>query len=325
MSKIPYRDCTPCRYFGSQASKIPGKVLRKRPALSHPDTMHPFDTRNFWYTLNMKQPFSAKKSLGQNFLINPKVAENIAKAAEIVPGDTVLEVGPGTGMLTRALLKEGARVVAIEADIRAVEVLKGTFEEEIENGSLTLIHGDIRTTPLKSLPLPKTYKVAANIPYYLSGMLFEMMLSSNHQPSTLVFLVQKEVAERTARSKKESILSLSVKAYGTPSYRGTVTKGNFRPQPKVDSAILRISSISKDSFKKLDETAFFTVLKTGFSARRKHLLGNLSALIPREELQRIFIELSIPLDVRGEYLSIETWLSLAELVSLSPQLKGSGS
>ncbi len=270
----------------------------------------------------MKQPFLAKKSLGQNFLINPKVAENIAKSVDIAPGETVLEIGPGTGMLTRALLKEGARVVAIEADIRAIEVLEETFATEIATKMLTLLHDDIRTIDLTSLNLTKnpqkSYKVAANIPYYLSGMLFQLFLENPEPPSTLTFLVQKEVAERVARSKKESILSLSIKAYGTPRYVSTVTKGNFRPQPSVDSAILAIHHISKEKFKKLDEKYFFTILKTGFSSRRKHLLSNLSALTSREVLLSIFDQLHLKKDVRGEDLHIEKWIELGHALSSVP-------
>ncbi len=258
------------------------------------------------------RPFAAKKSLGQNFLTNPKIAENIAKSAGIVPGDTVFEIGPGTGMLTRALLAEGARVVAVEADIRAIETLEESFETEIAQKTLILIHGDIRTTTIDSLPLPREYRVAANIPYYLSGMLFEKMLETERQPQSIVFLVQKEVAERIARSTKESILSLSIKAYGKPRYIGTVSRGNFSPQPNVDSAILHIGAISKHHFAHLSEKHFFTVLKAGFQAKRKHLLGNLSALTSRETLTEVFEKLSLPLNVRGEDLPIETWIALAE-------------
>lgn len=257
------------------------------------------------------QPFRAKKSLGQNFLTNPTIAEKIAKAGHITPGEVVLEIGPGTGMLTRALLNEGASVVAMEADARAIATLNETFPKEIESGTLTLRHADIRTTALTDLPLPRRFSVIANIPYYLSGMLFACMLEAQAQPHTIVFLVQKEVAERVARSTKESILSLSIKAYGTPRYGGTVSRGNFSPQPGVDSAILAITDISKKRFHSVSEQHFFKVLKQGFSARRKHLLGNLTALAPREDLIRSFEALGIPLDARGEDLGIDTWIALA--------------
>jgi 16S rRNA (adenine1518-N6/adenine1519-N6)-dimethyltransferase len=255
--------------------------------------------------------FEAKKSLGQNFLKNPQIAARIAKTAEIAKGEVVFEVGPGTGALTRELLKEGAKMVALEADERAVAVLEESLKGEIASGRLVLIHGDIRETPVIDLPLPKTYKVAANIPYYLSGMLFKLFLTSEKQPNSLVFLVQKEVAERIARSPKESMLSLSIKAYGTPIYEGAVARGNFEPMPNVDSAILKVANISKDRFFDLEEASFFKVLKAGFSARRKQLRGNLADLAPKAEIEAAFLDLDIPLDARGEDLPIDKWVALA--------------
>jgi len=257
------------------------------------------------------QPFEAKKSLGQNFLKNPHIATKIAQAANIAQDEVVFEIGPGTGMLTRALLAEGAQVVALEADDRAVAVLEQDFKDELATGRLTLIHGDARKVSVEELPLPEKFKVVANIPYYLSGMLFEMFVGGKKQPQSLVFLVQKEVAERIARSKKESLLSLSLKAYGTPTYEGTVSRGNFEPMPGVDSAILKIADISKDRFRSLDETFFFKVLKAGFSARRKQLRGNLTAVASKDLIDETFLVLDIPQNARGEDLPIDTWTAIA--------------
>lgn len=252
-----------------------------------------------------------KKSLGQHFLTNPKIVEKIVAAGDVTSSDIILEIGPGTGVLTEKLLETGAKVIAVEADARAVDVLQETFKEEIAEGRFTLHHADIRTITIESLDLTdRGYKVIANIPYYISGMLFEKMLTSGAQPSTLVFLVQKEVAERVARSEKESLLSLSVKAYGEPRYISTVAKGNFAPPPKVDSAILAVSNISRGHFEHIDEAFFFTVLHAGFKARRKQLLGNLTELAPRETLTNIFSTLDIPLDIRGEDIALTSWLSL---------------
>ncbi|MBI4086876.1 ribosomal RNA small subunit methyltransferase A [Candidatus Kaiserbacteria bacterium] len=255
----------------------------------------------------------AKKSLGQHFLKNPKVVEKMIEAAGLRHSDLVLEIGPGTGMLTRGLLSAGARVIAIEADKRAVDVLEERFHKDTESGQLVIHHADVRERALADfVPKDTSYVIIANIPYYLSGMLLRETLSAAHQPETIVFLVQKEVAERIARSKKESLLSLSVKVYGVPRYIATVSKGNFSPAPKVDSAILAIENISRKNFENLNEARFFEVLHAGFASRRKQLAGNLAALCKRTVLLELFETLGIPRNARGEDLPVETWLMLAK-------------
>ncbi len=264
------------------------------------------------------EKIDAKKSLGQHFLNNPHIPRLMADAGGVVAGDTVLEIGPGTGVLTRELLARGARVIAIEADARAVESLQEPFKTEIMAQKLIILHADMRTFNLHTLGLTEhSYKVVANIPYYLSGRLFRTFLESTMQPSRLVFLVQKEVAERIVRDPKESLLSLSVKVFGVPAYIKTVKKGNFTPPPKVDSAVIAINSISHSRLEGIDETFFFTVLHAGFAAKRKQLLGNLSHHFSREVLTHIFSTQHIPLDARGEDLPLETWLTL--VAALSPQ------
>ncbi|MEK9184223.1 MAG: rRNA adenine dimethyltransferase family protein, partial [Patescibacteria group bacterium] len=155
----------------------------------------------------------AKKSLGQNFLMHQQTADRIVHAAELPADATVLEIGPGTGMLTRALLAKGGKVIAVEADHTLVEGLKETFKRELEEGRLELIHADIRSFDSSILPQP--YHLVANIPYYITGEIIRTFLSGSHKPSSMTLLVQKEVAERIVRDPKESLLSLSVKAYGT--------------------------------------------------------------------------------------------------------------
>lgn len=246
----------------------------------------------------------------------------MVEAGEVGEGDSVLEIGPGTGVLTQAILNTGACVVAVEADERAVEVLSSRFAYEIAQKRLEIVHGDIRTLDIAHISpslLPHTYKVVANIPYYLSGMLFRTFLETAFQPKNIVFLVQKEVAERISRDKKESLLSLGVKVYGTPHYISTVKRGNFTPPPAVDSAIIAIDAISRKSFTNIEESYFFTILHAGFKSKRKQLLGNLSSLLPRDILVTIFNELTLPLDVRGEDLPFTTWLKLTE--ALLPHTK----
>lgn len=254
---------------------------------------------------------SPKKSLGQYFLKNPAIVAKIVAAARLHTGDTVLEIGPGTGALTEGLLAAGTAVIALEADERAVSHLRERFAPALQDGTLVLHHTDVRDTPLTAhIPDTQPYQVVANIPYYLSGMLIRAALTAVHQPSVVVFLIQKEVAQRIARSTKESLLSLSVKAYGTPRYVATVSRGNFSPSPAVDSAILAIEDISRSRFTSLDEMLFFRVLHAGFSSRRKQLLGNLTTLYPKTHLQQTFATLHIPTKIRGEDLSIDDWCTL---------------
>jgi 16S rRNA (adenine1518-N6/adenine1519-N6)-dimethyltransferase len=261
----------------------------------------------------------AKKSLGQHFLNSPRVPKLMSDAVEIGKNDTVLEIGPGTGMLTRELLSRGARVIAIEADGRAVMSLSLTFKDALREKQLTLVHQDIRTIDLKALGLrPSAYKVVANIPYYLSGMLFRLFLEHDIHPSSIVFLVQREVAERIARDRKESILSLSVKVFGEPRYIKTIPRGNFTPQPNIDSAIIAITDISKERLGKVPVRFFFDVLHHGFKSKRKQLIGNLSAIHSREELTHIFSTLELSVNIRGEDMHLDAWLKLCEAL-LAPR------
>ena len=256
--------------------------------------------------------FIAKKSLGQNFLTDPTVATRIVAEGGVVPGDIILEIGPGTGKLTEKLLAAGGSVVAVEADERAVAVLAEHFAKEIAQGTLVVHHADIRTLSFASLGLTSGhFKLIANIPYYISGLLFRKALEEEVQPSVVVFLVQKEVAERIAREKKESLLSLSIKAYGTPRYAFTVKKGSFAPQPKVDSAVIAIEGISRKRFDSCSESAFFEALHLGFAARRKQLFGALKEQYGEGVVARAFDTLGISRTIRGEDLSIDSWMALA--------------
>jgi len=245
----------------------------------------------------------AKKSLGQNFLMHARIAERIVLVAPHTPDATVFEIGPGTGMLTRELLKQNKKVIAVEADADLFEKLQTDFADDITRGALELSHGDIRQFDLTMLP--KGYVLVANIPYYLTGEIFRMFLDSSNQPSAMTLLVQKEVAERIARSEKESILSLSVKAYGTPSYEFTVPRGAFRPAPNVDSAVLTVRDISRANFStKSEEELFFALLHAGFAHKRKFVRSNLADA-------GLFAG-TIPEKARAEDLELGKWLTLVK-------------
>lgn len=255
----------------------------------------------------------AKKSLGQNFLKSERALFKICEAGSLSQGDVVLEIGPGKGALTKKLLEKGAQVVAVEKDDSLVVLLNEIFEKEIKEGQLKLINEDIL-----DFEIPKkigSYKIIANIPYNITGAIFKKFLEEERQPERMVLLVQKEVAKRImAQDGKESILSISIKAYGTPKYLMTVGKKLFSPSPKVDSAIILISNISKDNFKnKSFEKIFFEVLKAGFAHKRKMLLGNLSAhFAQKEKVEGIFDDLQIGRKIRAENLKVEEWIHIAK-------------
>lgn len=245
----------------------------------------------------------AKKSLGQNFLMHRLIAERIAIVAGLSEDSVVLEIGPGTGMLTRQLLERAKKVIAVEADRELFERLQKDFEADIAEGRLALTHGDIREFAISALP--KGYALVANIPYYLTGDIFRMFFESDNQPSTMTLLVQKEVAERISRAKKESILSLSVKAYGMPKYEFTVPRGAFKPSPGVDSAVLTVRNISRKNFTtEGQERRFFELLHAGFAHKRKFVRNNLS--------DAGLSAGGIPAKSRAEDLPLAVWLSLAK-------------
>lgn len=254
-----------------------------------------------------------KKSLGQHFLHNPHYLEAVAQAAGITKGDRVLEIGPGEGALTKVLLAKGAHVTAVEKDSRLISVLHDTFAQDIKSGQLEVVEGDALQFDISKHLINKKggYKAVGNIPYYITGTLIRKYLTDNVQPITLVFLIQKEVAERIARSKKESLLSLSVKAYGTPRYIKTVPRGAFNPPPNVDSAILLVSDISRSNFKnKKHEERFFELLHAGFAQKRKLLKRNIERLFG-SQTETALGHAHIALNARAEDVTLEQWLELS--------------
>jgi 16S rRNA (adenine1518-N6/adenine1519-N6)-dimethyltransferase len=265
----------------------------------------------------------AKKSLGQHFLNSTHVLEQIIAASEIQKGESVLEIGPGTGILTKRLLESGARVIAVEMDDRAIGVLKDKFATDIVSEQLDLIHEDILELRKKPsfghyLADRSPYALIANIPYYITGAILQSFLEGEIRPNRAVLLVQKEVADRImARDGKESILSVSVKAFGEPKMVAKVSKGAFTPPPTVDSAILAIHKISDSQFtaRNLNIRHFFTVVQAGFAHKRKFLIRNLEDVTSAGELGEVWQKLSLDPKVRAEDISVSTWLDIASHIS----------
>ena len=255
----------------------------------------------------------AKKSLGQNFLNSSSVAKEIVRAGNLNVGDTVLEIGPGKGFLTKEILATGASVICVEKDDRMIPILSETFAAELEAGQLSLIHGDIvELIEKNSFKLPKSYKIIANIPYYITGFILRAFLEHPHKPSSMILMVQKEVADRIlARDDKESILSLSVKAYGVPRIVKKVPARYFTPPPNVDSAVIAIENITGAAFSSTShEKKFFELVKTAFAHKRKQLGGNLKELYGKD-IEMILKKHDINPKSRSEDIPITTWLTLS--------------
>jgi 16S rRNA (adenine1518-N6/adenine1519-N6)-dimethyltransferase len=286
--------------------------------LKYANDLHIHTAARLWEYISMKnEPFKTKKSLGQHFLNSPVIPQRLCAAGAVGAGDTVVEIGPGTGALTRELLACGAHVVAIETDARAIQILEETFAEEIKANKLVISNQDARFLNLENLGLrDHGYKVVANIPYYLSGFLFRIFLEHpTLQPSLLVFLVQKEVALRIARDRKSSLLSLGVRVFGDPTYVSTVPRGHFSPPPRVDSAIVAVKNISRDRLGGLDPRLFFTILHLGFGQKRKQLVGNLAAQYDRAAVAKMLVMEGLPETSRAEDLSIDEWVTLVRELS----------
>lgn len=261
------------------------------------------------------QGYRPKKSLGQNFLTSIPARMQILEAGMILPTDTVLEIGPGKGFLTKGLLEKADHVVALEKDRDLLPLLKETFSSEITRGKLSLIEGDACTfLPMDYKLLAKGYKLIANIPYYITGAILSRYLSSTHQPSMMVVLVQKEVALRAcAQDGKESLLSLSVKVYGEPKLYYKVSKGSFFPIPSVDSAVLQIKNISRTNFlHTYHEDMFFKLIHAGFAHKRKFALSNIRAVFPDTDVLLLFGMCNLSEKIRAEDISLTHWLMLSK-------------
>lgn len=254
----------------------------------------------------------AKKGLGQHFLVDGRVLGRIVSAAGLTPGDTVIEVGPGLGVLTQELVQRAGRVVAVEADNEMVSALG---ELVARSPNLTVIHGDImQMDPVSVLPSPNgtptSYKVVANIPYYITSAVLRHFLEASRQPILMVVMVQKEVGKAiVAQPGDMSLLAVSIQFYGKPSIVARVPARSFYPVPKVDSVILRVDVHEKPPVSVPSSRAFFDTVRAGFSAPRKQLRNSLAqglAVVTQESadlLQRAGIDPKR----RAETLTIEEW------------------
>lgn len=251
------------------------------------------------------------KSLGQHWLKDRLILEAIADSADIAVGDTVLEIGPGLGTLTSVLLSRAKQVVAVEFDAELARKLPGQFPGK----QLTVHNADILSYDLTQLPAG--YKVVANVPYYITSKIVQLLMTNTNRPSIAVLLVQKEVAERlAARAGDMSILAISAQVFAEVSLGELVPREYFTPPPKVDSQVVVLRTRPTPLVTLEQEKDFFRVVKAGFSAKRKKLRSSLSGGlgIEKSDAEKLLESSRVSPDSRAEDLSIEQWLRLVAAI-----------
>ncbi|MFP4343297.1 MAG: 16S rRNA (adenine(1518)-N(6)/adenine(1519)-N(6))-dimethyltransferase RsmA [Anaerolineales bacterium] len=263
---------------------------------------------------------SPRRSLGQNFLVDPRAPRRIAAGADVGPEDIVLEVGAGVGTLTEALAERAARVLAVETDPALVEALEDLYRERAR---VEVIPGDILeldpaallgVEPPEQRPLwgarLEHYLVVANLPYYITAAVMRHLLEAAVRPARMVVTVQKEVAQRiVAADGKMSLLAVGVHFYGKPRTLFRLKRGAFYPVPKVESAVLRLDLYEEPPVEVDDVATFFDVVRAGFAQRRKQLKNTLAATLHLDSnaVAEAMESHGVPPTRRAETLSLEEW------------------
>lgn len=244
----------------------------------------------------------AKKSLGQNFLNGGRTIEHIVDTMDLDISIPIFEIGPGRGVLTRELLKRGAIVTALETDKDLIPFLQNEFTEDIEAGKFKLLEGDITNFDYEE-HVGKTYQVVANIPFYITGLIFRRILEdAKVLPKRVCLIIQKEVADRIVRRDGDSsILSHSIKIFGQPKYLKTIARGSFSPAPNVDAALIAINNIQKPELP-CELSQFFVLIKTLYRMPRKTIKNNLADTEFAELIENLSEDL---LSRRPETLKLE--------------------
>ncbi len=253
---------------------------------------------------------SPKKALGQHFLVSQGAVRMALTAAEVGEADTIVEVGPGLGVLTRELVGLAKKVIAVEVDQELAEALK---RELADAANLEMVCADAREVDVAALTGGAPYKLVANLPYYAASPILRRFLESPHPPTRAVIMVQREVArEMAAQPGAMSLMSVGVQLYGRPRIVGYVPPGAFYPPPKVTSAVVRIDVYSQPALALDDREAFFRVVRAGFSAPRKQLRNALAhgLEVPPKQAEALLEAAGIDPRARAETLSLEQWQTL---------------
>ena len=270
-----------------------------------------------------KYNIKANKRLGQNFLINDKVIENIVKAAEVTEDDLIIEIGPGLGTLTSKLLEKAGKVIAVELDENMIKILEDRFKLY---KNFYLINEDILKIDLKELIASnlnnlKKVKIVANLPYYITTPIIMKLLEDKLAIDSITVMVQKEVADRiTARpgDKLSGAITYSVNYYAEAEKVILVGKESFIPSPEVDSEVIKLNILKEPPVKVENEETFFKIIKASFMQRRKTLqnaLTNSGIVTDKEVVRKVFDKMNLKPDIRGEKLTIEEFARLANLIA----------
>ena len=264
--------------------------------------------------------FSFKKSLGQNFLINPSVCPEMAEAACSDDNCGVLEIGPGIGVLTVELAKRAKKVVAIELD----ECLRPVLAKTLSGfDNVEVIFGDVMKLDLNEIISTKfagmKVHVCANLPYYITSPIIMMLLESKLPVETITVMVQKEAADRLCAkigSREAGAVSVAVKYYSNPKMLFTVSHGSFLPAPKVDSAVIQLSVLKKPCVAIKNEENFFKLVKAGFSQRRKTLVNSVSSMLPidKQTIISALEQCGLVPDIRTEKLTMEQLAEVSNFI-----------
>ena len=294
------------RIRGELSEPLTDIEARPAQALDDIDLTDIYALRNLLYAHGVRP----NKSFGQNFLIDRAVLQRIVEAAEIEPGDQVLELGAGTGVLTRELARHARRVVAVELERAMLALLEKTSGAlpNVELLARNLLYLDPREVFAQ-----EPYKLVANLPYYITAPTFRHFLESANAPRLLVVMVQYEVAQRMVAGPGDmSLLGVSVQFYGRPRIIARVPARAFYPAPKVDSAILRVDVHERVPLAQAERDGFFRVVQAGFAERRKQLHNSLTRHLHRknEEVRACLTAAGIDPSRRAETLSIDEWLLL---------------
>ena len=278
--------------------------------------MHPLDIRALLRRFNLHP----KKGLGQNFLVDEKALARVTAAAELKPTDTVLEIGPGLGSLTRHLAEAAQRVVAVEIDQDLLPALEDTLQPY---GNVEVIRADILAFDLvRQVNPPPGYKVVANIPYNITSAVIRYLLEAPVRPERIVLTVQAEVAERIiAQPNDMSVLAVSVQFYSWPRIVARLPAGAFYPRPQVDSAVVQLDVRPSPAVPVDDVNQFFRVVKAGFSQKRKQLRNSLSGglHLSNQQVDALLAQAGIDPQRRAETLTLDEWGAVARAaVTLSP-------